>query len=340
MDHVQRYFVTIVWIFLVGKIGCQFFETTLEALRSGNQQCDCMEYWQCVSSGGKPYSYCSYSSQVCCFVDTNSVRVGILPRPTKSGSCGTKGPNSGRDGVTEPGEWAWHAALLEKPQDLYVCGASLVDEYWVLTAAHCVDEYRSPSALKVRLGEYDVSTVSEPLKYEEFDVSRIVVYPTFNNRTLMHDIALVRLSRPAKRRANVNVVCMPTEGVTNNELILSPRCFVTGWGKTVDSSEHSVTLKEVNVPLWRNDDCERALRFHFGPNYRLPATSLCAGAEGRDACDGDGGGPLVCEKDGHWYQVGIVSFGIGCGQPNTPGIYTRVESYNTWIHRVVVSSNL
>lgn len=101
----------------------------------------------------------------------------------------------------------------------------------------------SPSALKVRLGEYDVSTVSEPLKYEEFDVSRIVVYPTFNNRTLMHDIALVRLSRPAKRRANVNVVCMPNEGVTNNELILSPRCFVTGWGKTVDSKCSAIFIR-------------------------------------------------------------------------------------------------
>ena len=50
-------------------------------------------------------------------------------------------------------------------------------------------------------------------------------------------------------------------------------------------SDHSVILKEVNVPLWRNDDCERSLRFHFGPNYKLPATTLCAGAEGRDACD-------------------------------------------------------
>ncbi|GFW34172.1 transposable element Tcb2 transposase [Trichonephila clavipes] len=106
----------------------------------------------------------------------------------------------------------------------------------------------------------------------------------------------------------------------------------------VQSSEHSAILKEVNVPLWRNDDCERALKHHFGPSYKLPATSLCAGAEGRDACDGDGGGPLVCEMNGHWYQVGIVSFGIGCGQPNTPGIYTRVESYSNWIHRVVAST--
>ena len=37
--------------------------------------------------------------------------------------------------------------------------------------------------------------------------------------------------------------------------------------------------------------------------FLLADTALCAGAEGRDACDGDGGGPLVCEQDGQWYQV-------------------------------------
>jgi secreted trypsin-like serine protease len=51
---------------------------------------------------------------------------------------------------------------------------------------------------------------------------------------------------------------------------------------------------------------------------------------------GDGGGPLVCEKDGQWYQVGIVSFGIGCGRPNVPGVYTKVEAYEEWIERAVL----
>ncbi|GFU41055.1 protein masquerade, partial [Nephila pilipes] len=105
---------------------------------------------------------------------------------------------------------------------------------------------RSPNTLKIRLGEHDVSSTNEPFRYEEFDVSRIVVYPTFNNRTLMHDIALVRLAKPAKKRANINVVCMPSEGTTNNELILSPRCFVTGWGKTIDSKKFFLCLKFLN----------------------------------------------------------------------------------------------
>ena len=86
-------------------------------------------------------------------------------------------------------------------------------------------------------------------------------------------------------------------------------------------SEHSVVLKEISVPLWDQTDCSAALEAQFGSGYSLPGnfyrnifsficfiiffadTALCAGAEHRDACDGDGGGPLVCEHDGQWYQV-------------------------------------
>jgi secreted trypsin-like serine protease len=53
----------------------------------------------------------------------------------------------------------------------------------------------------------------------------------------------------------------------------------------VTVSEHSVVLKEVSVPLWQNSACEKALRQQFGSRFSLPDTSICAGADGRDACD-------------------------------------------------------
>lgn len=65
-----------------------------------------------------------------------------------------------------------------------------------------------------------------------------------------------------------------------------------------------------------------------------------SGAEGRDACDGDGGGPLVCEKNKTWYQMGIVSFGIGCGRRNVPGVYTRVSAYTDWIYATALNSRV
>lgn len=113
---------------------------------------------------------------------------------------------------------------------------------------------------------------------------------------------------------------------------------MTGWGRRTEKSDHSVVLKEINVPLWQHSVCNAALQSQFGPKYTLPKTAICAGAEGRDACDGDGGGPLVCEQDGQWYQVGIVSFGIGCGRQGVPGVYTRVQAFQPWLEQTILSS--
>ncbi|XP_076054006.1 chymotrypsinogen A-like [Oratosquilla oratoria] len=303
--------------------------------------CHCMEYWTCITSGGQPYSYCGLSaSSVCCFVPLNAKPVGILPLPHKSKSCGRKGADTKQEGEAEMSEWPWHAAILEKPQDLYVCGASLLDEAWILTAAHCVDDYLPKAdkvSLKVRLGEYDVSTTAEPLRHEEFDVEKILVHPEFDNATLVNDIALLQLEQSAKRRQNIDAVCMPKH---EDFVQGSPAtCYVTGWGRKDEASDHSVVLKEIQVPLWSNPTCQNALREQFGPAYTLPVSAICAGAEGRDACDGDGGGPLVCEKEGHWYQVGVVSFGIGCGRRNIPGVYTRVDAFESWIKTTIAENN-
>jgi secreted trypsin-like serine protease len=55
---------------------------------------------------------------------------------------------------------------------------------------------------------------------------------------------------------------------------------------------------------------------------------------------GDSGGPLqvrayspMCDFD----VVGITSFGLGCAEPDTPAVYTRVSKYVPWIESVVCS---
>jgi len=181
--------------------------------------------------------------------------------------------------------------------------------------------------LKVRLGEYDVSTTAEPLRHEEINVTEIHIHPDFNNSTLMHDIALLKLEKPAKRKQakkssrsytmslltehfysqNIDVVCMPKQGDFQYQ-DKNLNCYITGWGRRAESNwyflqlnfvfakdinftflstatEHSLVLKEIKVPLWDHANCNDALQTQFGPAYVLPPSSLCAGAEGHDACD-------------------------------------------------------
>ena len=76
---------------------------------------------------------------------------------------------------------------------------------------------------------------------------------------------------------------------------------------------------------------------------------FCAGySDGRavaDACQGDSGGPLVrklhpVDENGsvassewreRWYQVGIVSWGVGCSTQGQYGYYTHVPRFREWI---------
>lgn len=44
----------------------------------------------------------------------------------------------------------------------------------------------------------------------------------------------------------------------------------------------------------------------------------------------------MLKKGGRWIQIGIVSFGNKCGEPGTPGVYTRITGYLDWIEQNMV----
>jgi secreted trypsin-like serine protease len=115
------------------------------------------------------------------------------------------------------------------------------------------------------------------------------------------------------------------------------RCWVTGWGKDAfgDAGNYQHVMKEVDVPVVANPECERRLRqTRLGFDFALHPGFMCAGGEeGKDACKGDGGGPLVCEVNGAWQLAGLVSWGIGCGQKSIPGVYVKVPGNFHYIFR-------
>ena len=125
----------------------------------------------------------------------------------------------------------------------------------------------------------------------------------------------------------------------NKIYYIPSRCWVAGWGKDSSSGSFQVIQNRVDVPILPNrDDCQRRMQRalgNAGRNFRLSQSEICAGGEeGKDACDGDGGAPLVCKSDeNRWHVVGLVTWGVDCAQKGVPGIYANIYEMRDFIMR-------
>ncbi|KYB28923.1 hypothetical protein TcasGA2_TC031030 [Tribolium castaneum] len=245
------------------------------------------------------------------------------------------------DGDSEFGEYPWQVAILKKDpkESVYVCGGTLIDNLHIITAAHCVKTYTGFD-LRVRLGEWDVNHDVEFYPYIEREITSVNVHPEFYAGTLYNDLAILRMDKPVDfaKQPHISPACLPSP----HDDYTGSRCWTTGWGKDAfgDFGKYQNILKEVDVPIVNHGLCERQLKqTRLGYDFKLHPGFVCAGGEeGKDACKGDGGGPMVCERGGTWQVVGVVSWGIGCGQVGIPGVYVKVAHYLDWIRQVTQRS--
>ncbi|XP_014229984.1 serine proteinase stubble-like [Trichogramma pretiosum] len=236
------------------------------------------------------------------------------------------------------GKWPWQVSLrvwVKREQTYkHKCGASLLNENWAITAAHCTYNI-APDLLLVRIGEFDFERQDEPLPYEERAISMVIEHEGFKRSTFENDVALMRFWQPVDEfRPNVVPICLPDD----DDDYVGRTAWSTGWGRLIDEyGPLPFVMQEAALKVMSNRRCE-AMYKSAGYDESVPGIFICAGGEGGvDSCEGDSGGPLVVQRprDGRWVLAGIISWGIGCAEPNQPGVYTRVSAFRDWIRQMM-----
>merc|ERR1712223_1161829 len=215
-----------------------------------------------------------------------------------------------------------------------LCGGTIVNKRFVLTAAHCYNSMFTD--LRVIVGEHNLCDgINEGGKV--IKVKKITLHPDYNSKKVDNDIAVLELAEDLAFTKKIKPACLPSSETKDYSGIAST---VSGWGGTIGwgpndqqpQQPRQCTLKETIVKLLKGSDpmCSKYLKTSSSK------IKLCAFAKDTDACQGDSGGPLTVPENGKYTLVGVVSYGSGCAS-STPGVYVRVQGFLPWIKNLISS---
>ncbi|NXD83711.1 FA10 factor, partial [Halcyon senegalensis] len=214
------------------------------------------------------------------------------------------------------------AVLLADNHDEWFCGGTILNEYFILSGAHCVNHSKD---LHVVVGMVDKE--KEEPRRTTHRVEKIISHAEFDAETFDSDIALLKLKEPITFSEGVVPACLPEEDFANDILMNQTFGIVSGFGNMFERAEPVKRMKVLKIPYVDRDTCKLTLHNQVTENM------FCAGydKDGKDVCQGDGGGPHITQYNGTYFVTGIISWGEGCGKQGKYGVYTNLSKFLPWV---------
>merc|ERR1712112_682761 len=226
------------------------------------------------------------------------------------------------------GEFPWQVSLrsIGALGATHFCGGSIINENWILTAAHCCAG-QIPATMHVVAGGIKLNNFEN--EEEPRNLDAIIGHPDYSAATISNDACLLKMKEPFEWTEFVKPIALPAAG---QDTAAGSMVTGTGWGTTSEGALGLPNvLHKVSVPVVSDEDCNAS---YGASGYAVADSMLCAGLPegGKDSCQGDSGGPFFSNESPETRELlGIVSWGIGCGRAGYPGVYTEVSYFVEWI---------
>ncbi|KAJ8672534.1 hypothetical protein QAD02_003793 [Eretmocerus hayati] len=267
--------------------------------------------------------------------------VHVMGNPVTSVTCETVRQKRIAGGHETSSTRYPYVVSLQSNSYKHFCGGVITSNRSIVTAARCVFN-RPKESISVKTGDADIRLG------KRYRVAKVVVHEGFNRKTLIHDIAMLKLSSPMRFSDTTRDLPLIEEayGLNENDTVTA-----IGWGalrhpnntrlavdrETVvreglihDLAGHLVRgqfyptrLRSVNLNIISDSECVKYFKLDTLEN------KICMMSMNKGECEGDSGGPVIFAD----HLLGIISGGKGCAS-GYPSVVVKIDAYREWIDGV------